>query len=96
MCLENIKKQIHSISQYHFIEDGEGVVNLNYIGRFESLNQDMNEVAGHLSRSLIDTPLRVINASDREPPYRDYYNNETKGIVADMYARDIELFDYCF
>ena len=27
-------------------------------------------------------------------PYRDYYNDDTRGMVARWYAREIELLDY--
>jgi hypothetical protein len=40
-------------------------------------------------------PLERVNASSTRP-WQDYYDREFRDLVADLYRRDLELFDYAF
>ncbi len=71
-------------------ENGEFLV--DYIGRFETLSDDFNQVCQHLT---LEASLPVLNTS-KHKRYTDYYNDTTRQLVADYYRDDIELFGYHF
>ena len=50
-------------------------------------------VESRLGRAL---EVPKLNASREKSDYREYYSGETMDIVARVYQRDIELFDYSF
>ncbi|HEB26566.1 MAG TPA: hypothetical protein ENI05_02145 [Porticoccus sp.] len=95
MCKENIENHIHFIPQYHFIENQHGPVDIDYIGRFGTLQSDINKVVGSLKSMRSSLVLEETNSSDRGD-YRDYYSSESKKIVEDLYSRDVSEFSYCF
>lgn len=69
---------------------------LRYVGniiKFENFQEDFNKVCDDIGIPRMTLPH--VNASDRGS-YRDYYNDHTKGIVADYYAQDIEDYNYEF
>jgi len=68
---------------------------LDFIGRFESFNQDFLYVRKQIGVSD-DTPqLQKMNAS-RHDPYQGYYDDKLRRMVARKYARDLEIFNYDF
>lgn len=72
-------------------EDNQIIV--NFVGKFENLQNDLNEVCQHLNLEQIKLPHT--NKTKRKP-YRDYYNNETKKFVAHRFQKTIEMFGYEF
>jgi len=62
------------------------------IGCFENFAEDATKI---LELLQIDHPIEKIHASDH-PPYRDVYTSEMVDIIANAYAKDIEMFDYKF
>ena len=75
----------------------DGDVAVDFVGRYESLADDLKLALGHVGLSL-DAELPRAKTTFRRSslPYRDYYDDETRGIVARWYAREIELLDYEF
>ena len=67
----------------------------NYIGRYEYLAEDFDEVCGKIG---IPRPelVHARKAVDRRKDYRMYYDDETATLVADHYRQDIEAFGYRF
>ncbi|MBW4710783.1 sulfotransferase family protein [Roseobacter sp. YSTF-M11] len=66
---------------------------MDFIGRFETLEEDTNRV-----REMLSLPLggvEKIRPSDHAP-YREAYTAQARRIVADLYAQDIALLEYEF
>jgi hypothetical protein len=70
-----------------------GEIEVDFIGRHEYLQEDFNVVCDYLSFEPITLP--VYNKTDHEH-YSTYYNEDTKAIVAELFAKDIEYFGYKF
>ncbi len=81
----------HFLPQSRFLADHRGEVGL--IGRYETLSADLEALCGDLGIPL--RPLPLLNTSSRGR-YVDYYDRETRALVARTYREDIERFDYRF
>ena len=77
-----------------FMRSRLGQARVKFVGRFESLQVDMERVCAEIGIPAVQLP--VVNRSDRRQQYREYYDDETIKIVADRFATDIKLFDYEF
>lgn len=79
--------------QKNTLTDNNGKFIVDYIGRFETLSDDIN----HLCRILDikNTSFPYMNRS-RHRDYRSYYNERTKEMVAGHFKDDIRLFGYTF
>ena len=78
--------------QSDLLEDRDGALALDFIGRYERLETDFQEVCVRLG---ISTGLPLANPSDHAH-YCQYYDAELRSEVADFYARDLEHFEYSF
>ena len=68
--------------------------NINFVGRFESFEKDFEFILNELSIPYhLELPHE--NKSSKKH-YSEYYNDETRNLVAIKYKRDIELFGYKF
>lgn len=66
---------------------------LDYIGKVENFNEDWFHICEKLYYHNL--PPKKIRASNHKH-YTEYYDEETKRIVAEKYAKDIEYFGYKF
>jgi len=62
--------------------------------RFESLQEDFDRICDRIGRPKQILPH--LNASDRSRGYRDYYDDETRGLAEAMFGEDLEVFGYTF
>lgn len=66
----------------------------DFVGRTESLRADVAQVFDHLGLRLpAELPHRNRSAHGH---YRDYYDDRTQRIVAELFAPDLEAFGYTF
>jgi len=81
-------------SQSEFLVDERDRLIPDCLVRFERLQEDMNECFDR-----IGVPRLVLRHEKRghgRPDYREYYDEETRDLVARIFRRDIELFGYQF
>lgn len=71
-----------------------GVQSVNKVLRFETLDEDWKDICKWMGVEY--SPLPKKNTSTREKDYRQYYTDETAAAVAEIFAKDIELFGYEF
>jgi hypothetical protein len=92
---ENIIKKNHFRPQYLYINNGEigsRTILVDYVGRIEEMDADFS----HISKKIGSGFNLVSRNSSEHKSYREYYTDETKQIVRDAYAYDVELFGYKF
>ena len=87
----NVWKFDHFRPQLYYLTELHGKVQLDFIGRFENIENDFQHVADRLE---VSASLPQLNASVH-PEYRSLYSNEAKG-VARVYAQDIRQLRYEF
>mgnify|MGYP003948198653 CR=1 FL=1 len=66
---------------------------IDFIGRFENLQNDFDNVCGKINISKKELP--VTNSSNHKN-YTEYYSNKMKEIIAEEYKEDIIKFNYSF
>ncbi len=96
----------HWASQHLFLIDEKGQVLVDYIGKVENLEDDFRKITRQLGLGSLELP--VLNTRDgwtgdtaslkqRDPhDYRTWYNEETRELVRQRYAVDIDFFKYEF
>jgi hypothetical protein len=90
---KNIYIGLHFIPQYRFVCTRNKKVMVDYIANVETLDQDFNKIANRLG---VGGELPMQNTSARSHAYQDYYTDETRAIVREVYEDDLQIFGYDF
>lgn len=80
--------------QVDYLKDLNGSILVNFIGKYEKLQEDFEEACRCIGVNPPALPHKR-KAKDRKE-YRDYYDDTTAEMVADFFKTDIEVFKYVF
>ncbi len=78
--------------QHRFVSDENGNVIVDFIGKFEKLEEDFGKVCEKIG---VKAELSKSNKSNHGH-YQNYYNDETKNKIGKIYEKDIAMFGYTF
>jgi len=78
--------------QKDFIYSKNGELLVDFVGRYENLDDDFCTICDHIG---ISTRLPHLNVY-KEKPYQLYYTPETNELVTKAFAEDFEIFGYKF
>lgn len=81
------------VNQLDWLVDPHGNVLVDFIGRFERLNDDWNIISEKLK---IRKDLPHKNSNPRQKHYTEYYTRKTRTVIEGKFKRDIEFFEYEF
>lgn len=80
--------------QHDYLVDLDGSLLVDYIARYEQLEDDYQEICRRIGIKPPPLPHKR-RASDRKD-YRSYYSDSSAALVADYFKTDIEAFAYRF
>lgn len=83
-----------AFNQLDYLVDADGNIAVDFIGRFESISSDSIHVFKRLDFDLIGGLPRLNQT--KHAHYSKWYNEKSKALIADRFAKDIELFGYQF
>jgi hypothetical protein len=93
----------HVRPQSFWVCDEDGEVNVDFVGRFESLNEDFKNVCNKLNAG--NQKLKFTNRHDSRKnghgagsskPYWEFYDKQMVDIVGDLFFQDVKTFGYNF
>jgi hypothetical protein len=86
-------KSKHTIGQCMNWVQHQNSVAVNYVGKMETIQYDFDIICDKLN-----LPRQVVPHHNKtnKKDYSEYYDDETREIVAQKYAKDIEQFSYKF
>lgn len=79
--------------QKDFVYSSDGELLVDFVGRYENIDEDFKKICNRISISPISLPK--VNLSNTRP-YQEYYNEATIELVRKTFEPDISLFDYSF
>lgn len=80
--------------QHEFVCDKNNDLLVDYIGKVETLKEDIVNIEKRLSRNVV---IGRENSTSGNEDYREYYKNrDMVNVVGEIYKRDIKLFGYNF
>ena len=82
-------------SQLYWIRNFKGDVDLDYIAKFENLEEGFRTIAKALNLEGHSLP-HELNVNRKAVAYQDRYDEESKKLVSEFYANEIKLFNYKF
>jgi len=83
------------LAQKDFVYDEEGNLLVDFVGRFETLQKDLDSVSDKLGIKSLKLPEQHVHKTDHKR-YTKYYNNSTRKKIARVAKLDIKTFGYKF
>ncbi len=79
--------------QVEWLLDHKGNIDVDFIGRFENLENDTQKLSKIINRNIA---LEKFNVSPKKGHYSKAYTKELADLVAQYYVEDINAFGYSF
>ena len=80
--------------QTDYLKDLDGTILVDFIGKYENLQEDYEEVCRQIR--IKPPPLPHKRQAKSREGYRNYYDAELAELVADYFQSDVEAFEYSF
>tara|TARA_A200000159_G_C7326481_1_gene341214 strand:+ start:721 stop:1323 length:603 start_codon:yes stop_codon:yes gene_type:complete len=94
---KNFAYEYHDVSLCDYLVNKEGEIIVDFVGRLENFQDDFNKVCDNINMPNLTLPHAMKSSnSSNEKNYIKQYDDETRKIVAEKYAKDIEYFGYKF
>lgn len=91
---DNVRSWVHFRPQCDYLQVPDGIPGIDFIGRFENLEADFARLCERLG---LQRQLETLNTDDSAiQDYTDFYNAETRELVADVYRQDVIGLGYRF
>jgi hypothetical protein len=88
-----IINDVHFRPQLNWIAlPGTERIAVDFVGRFESLEEDFSRLARRLG---VKSELPLLKQTDR-PPYREIYSKQMRGVAEEIFRNDIDRLGYEF
>ncbi|QOV89595.1 sulfotransferase family 2 domain-containing protein [Humisphaera borealis] len=79
--------------QVEWLKNRQGRIDVDYVGRFETMSETFDEVARRIG---IDATLPHLNRTEGKVDFRTHYDDATAAIIASWFKDDIAQFGYEF
>ena len=79
-------------SQTEWLKNTRGRVSLDFIGRFENLQEDFDSICDKIGKKKIK--LLEAKKLNKRPHYSSFYDDESISIIERLYKDDIKRFNY--
>jgi len=77
--------------QIKMLADKKGELQMDFIGKYENLQEDWNYICSKLNIASTELSHRKKAAKVN---YADYYNDENRDVVSKLWKKDLEVFGY--
>jgi hypothetical protein len=91
---DNIRAWVHFLPQTDYLRAPDGATGMDFIGRFENLEADFGQICDRLGIAGRLDKLNIGRGENRS--YSEFYDNETRELVAEAYREDIVQLGYRF
>ena len=91
--VERFRQRILVRPQIQLLSDDNSNVVLDFVGRYESLQQSYDEICSRIGVPI--TALSRKNPSSHDA-YAGYYDDELRDRVSEFYKDDLRIFSYDF
>jgi len=90
-----IKSRLHVQweCQHKFIFDDRGTLLVDRVARYERFQEDLSEI---LTVIGVDPRVMGHDLKGARGEYREYYDEDAKEMLVDLYREDLRLFNYAF
>ena len=79
--------------QTYWLKDFKGDIPMDFIGKFETLASDFNQISAQMGLGSIELPHKI--EGQKSDPSKDF-TQESIDFIANFYREEIELFNYTY